>query len=468
MTHKMVYNFGKNVAFTPAAYAEPKNEEDILQLLKHYRGQPIRVVASRHAWSDAIRTDGLLISVKHLDHVRLNKVQESVRVGAGCQIKYLLQQLKSHGLTLPSVGLIDEQTVAGATATGTHGSGKNSLSHYILCVRVAHYDPNTGEPTISEIDASSDLQAARCSLGLLGVIVELEMKTRAVYRVQEHSQRHESLASILAAEKQYPLQQFFLMPWSWHWFGQHRLETNQLRSHTAGIFRMYWHLGIDWCLHLIIIMLTRFLRFRALVCGFYRFLLPLVIVRNWRVTDDSHRTLTMQHELFRHIEIEFFVTRPHLEGALDYVKYVIAFFGGSKLSGEVNTPIPGRYSGSYCHRYPICVRRILADDTLISMSSPIGDGNNEDWYSISLICYELPSRRAGFFGFGDFLASSMQSQFNARCHWGKYNPLDRDANERLYPQLKTFRETVRRFDSQSRFSNAWLREVLLTDAPSGE
>ena len=58
----------------------------------------------------------------------------------------------------------------------------------------------------------------------------------------------------------------------------------------------------------IIFMMVKVFRFRFLIRSFYRFLLPLTIVRRWRVTDDSHQMLTMQHELFRHIEIEFFVS----------------------------------------------------------------------------------------------------------------------------------------------------------------
>ena len=85
MAEKVVQNFGKNVAFVPAAYAEPESEGEVLQLLAQHRDQPIRVVASRHAWSDAIQTRGLLICVKHLDHVRVNSDRNSVSVGAGCQ-----------------------------------------------------------------------------------------------------------------------------------------------------------------------------------------------------------------------------------------------------------------------------------------------------------------------------------------------------------------------------------------------
>ena len=472
MTSKQVHNFGNNVSFTPATIAEPKNEEELLQLLDKHRDESIRVIASRHAWSDAIVTDGLLISAENFDQVRINAECQSVTVGAGCRIKHLVQALKANGLTLPSLGLIDEQTVAGATATGTHGSGKHSLSHYVRKVRVAHFDPKTDEPIISEIDSGDDLRAARCSLGLLGIIIELELETRAVYQVQEHSQRHKSIESILESEKQFPLQQFFLIPWGWHLLGQHRVEVEQPRSRTASLYNAYWHWGIDWGLHLIVFLFVRILRFSAAVRGFFRFVLPLIVARNWYVTDDSHALLTMEHELFRHIEIELFVTRSHLKAALEHAKEAICVYGGQKTTSDLGEAIPNAHHGCYCHHYPICVRRVLTDDTLISMSSPLTSADplaesatdkdtHEDWYAISFISYERPDRRSGFFAFAEFLASSMRTRFGARCHWGKYNPLDRNANEQLYPQLKAFRQVVQKLDPQSRFSNDWLNRVLL-------
>jgi len=474
MTSKAVHNFGNNVSFTPATVAKPSNEEELLQLLKQHRGESIRVIASGHAWSDAIVTDDLLINVGNFDHVQINAERQTVTVGAGCKLKHLIEHLKPLGLTLPSLGLIDEQTAAGATATGTHGSGKHSLSHYVRRVRVAHYDPLTDEPVVSEIDAGENLLAARCSLGLLGVIVELELETRPVYHVQEHSQHHESLESILEAEKTFPLQQFYFMPWSWHFFGQHRVETSKPRSKTSGLYSAYWHWGIDWGLHLIVFLLVRILRFKAAIRGFFRFVLPFLIARKWRVTDDSHAMLTMEHELFRHIEIELFVTRSNLQPALDHVRETISIFGGQKPASEFGETVSAQNQGSYCHHYPICVRRVLADDTLISMASPFAQDDSlansdvqidsaEDWYAISFISYERPDRRAGFFAFAESLASSMQSRFGARCHWGKYNPLNRSANEELYPNLNAFRQVVQKFDPKSRFSNDWLSRVLLED-----
>ena len=101
-------------------------------------------------------------------------------------------------------------------------------------------------------------------------------------------------------------------------------------------------------------------------------------------------------------------------------------------------------------------------DEAVSESRNNETSNENDWYAISFISYERPDRRAGFFVFAKFLASSMHVRFGARCHWGKHNPLDLTANEQLYPQLATFRQVVQRFVPHSRFSNVWVHDVLLS------
>lgn len=465
MARTLVHNFGKNVSFKPAIFAEPKNEQEVIKLLRQHRGQSVRVVASRHAWSDAIKTDGLLISTRHLTQIELNPNRQSVRVGPGCKIKDLLRFLKKHGLTLPSVGLIDEQTIAGATATGTHGSGKRCLSHYIHRVRLAHYETTTGEPISSELDSGPELSAAKCSLGLLGVILEIEIEVRPSYRVEEHTKRHASLANILELEKQYPLQQFFLMPWSWDLYCQHRRETSADTSRTALLYRIYWLLGIDWLLHLVLVTLARFRGSPRFVRTFYQQVLPRTIIKNWIVTDDSHTILTMDHDRFRHIEIELFVSRSNLEAALNHVRETIITFGDRLQTKKAPEPFTENERQHYCHHYPICVRRIRTDDTLISMTSPANLNREEDWYSISCISYQSPHQRSGFFEFANSLALSMHQKFRARCHWGKYNPLDQSANKDLYPRLEEFQEIAKRYDPEAQFANHWLKNTILNDQP---
>jgi hypothetical protein len=61
-----------------------------------------------------------------------------VRVGAGCTLQTLLDKLHAAtDQTLPTFGAVKKQTIAGAISTGTHGSGLQSLSHFVTNVRIA-------------------------------------------------------------------------------------------------------------------------------------------------------------------------------------------------------------------------------------------------------------------------------------------------------------------------------------------
>ncbi|MDP6414011.1 MAG: D-arabinono-1,4-lactone oxidase, partial [Gammaproteobacteria bacterium] len=79
---------------------------------------------------------------------------------------------------------IDRQTVAGATATGTHGTGVTfkSLSGYITSLRLV-----TPEGDIRDIDASDgDLfDAVRVNVGALGVVTQIRMQNRESYRLKK-------------------------------------------------------------------------------------------------------------------------------------------------------------------------------------------------------------------------------------------------------------------------------------------
>ena len=464
-----ILNFGRNVSFEPERVYRPKSTDEVLEILGKHRHQKIRAVGSLHAWSDSVKTTGIVIELADIHSMQIDVAQSKVTVGGGCKIKHLLAELAKSDLTLPSVGLIDEQTIAGATATATHGSGKHSLSHYIDAVEIAHFDEATGEPVVSRIDSGIELQAARCSLGLLGVVVSLTIRCCPCYNVEEHAAAFDSLEEVVAVESTYPQQQFYLMPWSWSYFGHHRVQSERARSRLASLYRVYNFLVIDIGLHVAVYALAKLLKFGWATKFFFKRILPLTIIRNWKVVDDSHAMLTMEHELFRHIEIELFVQRSNLKAATQFLIDTLQFTAGSKPEGTAE--IQKQFNqmdtagdveslhGCYVHHYPICYRRIKNDEVLVSMASESAE-SQEDWYAISLISYQWPSDRDGFFKFAEFIAHAFVDMFGGRCHWGKYNPLAKPQNEQLYPQLNNFRSVVKRFDNGGHFTNEWLNHVL--------
>jgi len=463
-------NFGQNVEFTPAYRYAPRSEAELLDILRNHSGRKIRAVGRLHAWSAAAACDDVLVDLRRLNQVTIHRDPHDpsrawAEVGAGCQIKRLLEQLRRHGFTMPSLGLITEQTIAGATATGTHGSGRHSTSHYVQGLRVATYDPQTGAPTIRSIDHGDELRAARCSLGSLGIVTSVKLSIRPGYLVEEHFQRHQHLADVLAAERTYDLQQFYLIPWRWDYFAQHRREVAGPRSRLAPLYRLYWAVGMDVLFHLVVGALARRLP-PNWTRGFCRHVAPLLIPRGWRVTDGSDRQLTMQHQLFRHIEIEIFVPRSRLAEAAEFVGRFLSHAGGepSEESERLRRELTwlglaekfDAICGRYTHHYPICIRKVLPDDTLISPAS----GGDEPWYALSFISYALPKERAGFFAMADVLARSMARLFGGRPHWGKHCPLAPAELAKLYPQFDEFRELVRASDPTGRFRNAWTESLF--------
>jgi hypothetical protein len=461
-----ITNFGGNVQFTPRQHYSPRSEAEVLEILSKHRGQRIHAAGSLHAWSEAARSDDIYVTLEHLNSVTVSHEsgEPVATIGGGCQIKKALAELDQQGLTLPAVGLITEQTIAGSTATGTHGSGKHCLSQYLETVRIAHYDA-VGEPTITEVSSGNELAAARCSLGCLGIILAVTVRPRPQYYVEEWLAVHPDLATTLAYEIDWPLSQFYYAPWLDCYLGQHRREVESKRSWLAGMYRLYWYIAIDILLHLIIRLLVQTLRSPAGVKFFFRWLALTTIPRNWHVVDKSQDQLIMEHELFRHIEMEVFVRWEELAVALDFLRQAIVEFDGGAGFDDDTRAVLQQFDllemlqaprERYTHHYPVCVRRVLPDETLMSASS----GGEDDFYALSLISYALPNERGGFFSFCDFLAPAMAALFRARCHWGKYCPSSSAEIRSLYPRLPEFVVVCDAFDPQRRFVNDWLQSRL--------
>lgn len=122
----MVKNFGENVTFQPVHVYTPTSEEEVLSILDRHADRQVRVRGSLHSWSPVAATDDVLIDLQAFDRVAVETNgmgQHWADVGGGCVLERLVDELERRGLTLPTIGAVTKQTVAGAIATATHGSG---------------------------------------------------------------------------------------------------------------------------------------------------------------------------------------------------------------------------------------------------------------------------------------------------------------------------------------------------------
>ncbi|KAF1998440.1 L-gulonolactone/D-arabinono-1,4-lactone oxidase [Amniculicola lignicola CBS 123094] len=106
--------------------------------------------------------------------LKVDRERKTVTVEAGIRMHALNLAAKDHGLTMPSLGSIDDQSIAGAIATSTHGSSMSHglLSDYVQSLRIML---SNGQVVKCSAMQSQDLfRAALVSLGALGIIVEIE------------------------------------------------------------------------------------------------------------------------------------------------------------------------------------------------------------------------------------------------------------------------------------------------------
>ena len=147
-------------------------------------GRTVRVAGSGHSFTPAVLTDGMLLDVSWMTGVvDADHGSGRVRVRAGTTIRALTEQLATLGLALENLGDIDAQTIAGALATGTHGTGAGLPG---LGGPVEALELVTAAGEVLQLDGSDPetLRAARVSLGALGVVTEVTLRCLPAYTLR--------------------------------------------------------------------------------------------------------------------------------------------------------------------------------------------------------------------------------------------------------------------------------------------
>ena len=117
-------NWAGNQRCVPTAVHEPTSTEDVaaIVLQASEAGQRVKAIGGGHSFTDTAMTDGHLLSLDAMKQIIDGGRRR--RHGAGRHRLYDLNSaLFERGLALPNLGDIDDQSIAGATATATHGTG---------------------------------------------------------------------------------------------------------------------------------------------------------------------------------------------------------------------------------------------------------------------------------------------------------------------------------------------------------
>jgi len=167
---------------TPQSVARPGSAVAVQDLVRRAEGRRVRAFGALHSWSDIALTDGVAVSLDLLSGlVRVDG--QRVTVHAGTRLRDLNQLLAQHGLAMPILGSVDPQAIAGAVATGTHGSSRR---HGNLASIVRGMKLVTGTGELLEVgEHDPRLDALRVGLGATGIVTELTLDVVPAFHLAE-------------------------------------------------------------------------------------------------------------------------------------------------------------------------------------------------------------------------------------------------------------------------------------------
>ena len=177
--HETWSNWSGLLTASPAEIIRVSDEGAVCEAVRQAgrSGRRVRCVGAAHSHSKLVATEGTLLDPAGLAGVvsASPELGEAV-VGAGSRIADLGLPLREHGVALHNQGDIDRQAIAGAVATGTHGTGSTlrNLSASVLGVRLVLASGDVVE--CSEDELPELFEVARLSLGAVGVATELRLR----------------------------------------------------------------------------------------------------------------------------------------------------------------------------------------------------------------------------------------------------------------------------------------------------
>lgn len=420
-------NWSGSVVGSPREVAHPKTERELAALVA--RAEKVRVVGAGHSFMPLCETGGTLISLAELEgEIAFNGARTRAWAPAGWSLAKLTAALWEAGASLINQGDVNPQALAGAIATGTHGTGADlgSLSTAARGFRLMM--PDGSMVTCSETERSDLFQSARLSLGLVGVATAIEIDVLPAYHLEERIESHpiediEARWEDLARSNRHV--EFFVFPYG----SRVALKTLNVAPSEGPLKRMS---DMD----------DRLFKIVCDLCSTAPFLTsrlqPHIIgagVRQRRVGPayqifPSDRTVKFE-------EMEYELPRANGWAAL---KEVIAWIRKRKL------PVT----------FPFEFRLTAADDIWLSPFNGVAGA------SISMHQYaKMPWRE---------LFAQAEPIFRAhggRPHWAKRHTLTARDVDALYPDAEKFKAVRAEVDPGAKFANAHLMQVFDIEGPAG-
>ncbi len=441
--HRVWRNWAGTATAAPVRWCRPRSEAEMAAAVKDAAaaGLTVRALGSGHSFTAVAATSGVALDLSGWTGITAADTRTGlVTVRSGTPLRALNAELCGLGLAMANLGDIDVQTVAGALATGTHGTGARLGG---LATQVEALELVLADGSVVTCSASSRPElfaAARIGLGALGVVTTVTLRCVPAF-------------TLLADERPMPveevLEQFDALAeandhFEFYWFPygsnalvkrNNRVPGGAAAAGAAGIgavppplpaWRRFWEFEVME--NAGFGALCRLGRARPrLIPALNRFSSSALSARTY--TERSDRVFVTPRRV-RFTESEYAVPRESLGHVISELRRAVP---------RLPDPV----------MFPVEVRVAAADDIWLSTAY----GRESAYVAIHQYA-GLPYQD----WFDRF--ESIVAEVAGRPHWGKMHSLDAARLDALYPRFGDFRRVRAEADPERRFGNAYLTRVL--------
>jgi FAD-linked oxidoreductase len=407
----------------PELRVAPKSEEELANILNAARS-PLRAVGAGHSFMPLVPTDGTLMTLDNIAGVTEVDANGVATVWAGTRLGDLGPALAAKGRAMANLPDINKQSLGGALGTATHGTGKHlrAIHGDVVGLRLA-----TARGRIVECDANNNpdlFNAARVSLGALGIITQVKLRTIPNKRLHRRVWLEPFDETVSKAEerwKQHRNYEFYAIPFT-------GLAANITHDETDEAARPR---GPDTD--------TGFLEMLKAVRNLFgtatgmREATAKLLLETFgtpeEAVDEGWKLLSTERPV-RFNEMEFHMPAQAQLSAL------------TEVVATIEKHRPDVF-------FPIETRRIATDDAWLS---PFQGGEHG---SVAVHAYYKDD-----YDFFFTLIEPIFRRHGGRPHWGKLNNLKAADFAALYPRWNDFVALRRDMDPEGRLMNGYLRRIM--------
>ncbi|MCH7322545.1 FAD-binding protein [Solibacillus sp. MA9] len=424
-------NWSENYVAYPSMYYAPHTIEEVCKIVKEHvvLKRTIRVTGAAHSFSPIALPEQSALSLHNMRGlIAVNKEQQTATFWAGTYLYEVGSMLAQYGFALSNMGDIQQQTLAGAISTGTHGTGIELGSFSSM---VTSWGFVNGEGDYIQHERGNDAlsESLHVSVGMLGILVKVTLKVVPLYSLAYTSERsnfYSEVSQFQQTIRDYRNAEWFYFP------GSDYIQVKKMQSvapvDQPKLEKFVDQVKIQALENGVFYLASEFCKFVPKASLKVSKLTSKVVGGEQRTGKSYEIYPSPRHVKF--VETEYAVALSQAEACLEEVH---AMFNKKKF--DVHFPIEIRTTaGEVGYLSP------TQGQESAFIAFHMYKGMNED-------------------PFFDWVHETMQ-KYNGRPHWGKMNRYNKDNIDTYYVNAQNFNEIRKQQDPQDVFLTHYFRNIF--------